>query len=92
MRRRPAAGVEALARVVLTGALGDLARGETELYVEVGNIRQLFELLGARYPAMRPHLEANLAVAIDGEIYQDAWLEPIAADSEVHLLPRIAGG
>jgi hypothetical protein len=33
-----------------------------------------------------------LAVAIDGQIYQDALLEPIGPDSEVHILPQIAGG
>jgi hypothetical protein len=31
-------------------------------------------------------------VAIDGQIFQDALLEPIRADSEVFLLPQIAGG
>jgi hypothetical protein len=31
-------------------------------------------------------------VAIDGQIYQDALFQPIAADSEVFLLPQIAGG
>ena len=34
----------------------------------------------------------SVAVAIDGQIYQDALLEPIGADSEVHILPQIAGG
>jgi molybdopterin converting factor small subunit len=31
-------------------------------------------------------------VAIDGQIYQDALFQPIARDSEVHILPQIAGG
>ena len=38
------------------------------------------------------HLEDGVAVAIDGQIYQDARLEPIGPDSEVFLLPQIAGG
>jgi hypothetical protein len=33
-----------------------------------------------------------VAVAIDGQIFQDALLEPIGASSEVFLLPAIAGG
>ena len=33
-----------------------------------------------------------MAVAIDGQIYQDALLEPIGPDSEVFVLPQIAGG
>jgi len=33
-----------------------------------------------------------VAVAIDGTIYQDALLEPIGPESEVFILPQIAGG
>jgi molybdopterin synthase sulfur carrier subunit len=58
----------------------------------VSSIRQLLRLLGERYPALAPHLEEGVAVAIDGEIYQDAWLEPIQPESEVHVIPKIAGG
>ncbi len=81
-----------MARVVLTGNLRQLTGGETELELEAANIRQLFRELGRRYPALGPHLEEGVAVAIDGQIYQDSWLEPIPPDSEVHLLPKIGGG
>jgi hypothetical protein len=33
-----------------------------------------------------------VAVAIDGQIYQETLLEPIGPDSEVFILPQIAGG
>jgi molybdopterin converting factor small subunit len=79
-------------RVVLSGNLRKYTGGETEVELEAGNVRQLFRVLGKRYPDLKPHLEAGLAVAIDGQIYQDAWLEPIPPDAEVHLLPQIAGG
>ncbi len=79
-------------RVVLSGNLRKYIGGETEVELEAGNVRQLFRALGARYPDLKPHLDAGLAVAIDGQIYQDAWLEPIAPGSEVCLLPKIAGG
>ena len=79
-------------RVFLSGNLRQLAGGAEEVEVEAADIRQLLRVLGDRFPAMRPQLEHGIAVAIDGEIYQDGWLEPIAPDSEVHLLPRIGGG
>ena len=41
---------------------------------------------------MQPHLEEGAAVAIDGQIYQDALFQPIGPNSEVFLLPQIAGG
>ena len=34
----------------------------------------------------------GIAVAIDGQIFQDSLFEPIGPDSEVFLLPQIAGG
>jgi molybdopterin synthase sulfur carrier subunit len=81
-----------MARVVLTGNLKQFTGGETELELEAETVRQLFRALGERYPDLKPHLEEGLAVAIDGQIYQDAWLEPIPPGSEVHILPQIAGG
>ncbi len=79
-------------RVVLTGNLKQLAGGTEELDLEASDIRQLLRVLGERFPKMRPQLEQGIAVAVDGQIYQDGWLEPIGPDSEVHLLPRIGGG
>ncbi len=81
-----------MARIVLTRGLTQFTGGASELELDAANIRQLLAQLGERYPALKPHLVEGLAVAIDGEIFQDAWLEPIPPDSEVHLIPRIAGG
>jgi molybdopterin converting factor small subunit len=81
-----------MAHVSLIGNLRQYTGGVTELDVEAANVRQLFTRLAERYPALAPHLEQGLAVAIDGQIYQDALLQPIAPDSDVHVLPQIAGG
>ena len=55
-------------------------------------MRQLLRVLSERYPELAPHLESGYAIAIDGEIFQDAWFAPIRPDSEVHLVPAIRGG
>ncbi|MCB1549958.1 MAG: MoaD/ThiS family protein [Hyphomicrobiaceae bacterium] len=81
-----------MAHVVLVGNLRQYTGGTSELDVDAHNVRALFRKLGERFPALAPHLEDGLAVAIDGQIYQDAWLEPVGAESEVHVLPQIAGG
>jgi len=81
-----------LARVILSGTLRQLAGGEAQIEVEASDVRQLLRALGERYPALAPHLESGYAVAIDGEIFQDAWFAPIRQDSEVHLVPAIRGG
>jgi hypothetical protein len=33
-----------------------------------------------------------MAVAIDGEIYQDAYLASLKPESELYLIPKIGGG
>ena len=80
-----------MARVVLTKGLTQFTSGAGELELEVSNVRELLRMLGERYPALAPHL-GSVAIAIDGQIYQDAWLEPIPPGSEVYLIPQIAGG
>jgi molybdopterin converting factor small subunit len=81
-----------MAHVTLTGNLRNFTGGVTELSVDASSVRQLLRHLGTRFPELAPHLEQGLAVAIDGQIYQDALLQEIAPASEVHLLPQIAGG
>jgi len=81
-----------MARVTLVGTLRQFTGGISEIEIEAETIRQLFARLSERFPDLAPHLEQGLAVAIDGEIYQDALLEPIGPDAEVHILPQIAGG
>jgi len=81
-----------MARVVLTSTLKQFTGGESEIDIDARNIRQLFAALGERYPGLKPHLDEGMAVAIDGQMYQDSWLQPIEPDSEVFLLPQIAGG
>ena len=81
-----------MAHVVLIGNLRQYTGDVTELDVDAASVRQLFRKLGEKFPELASHLEEGLAVAIDGQIYQDALLEPIGPDSEVHILPQIAGG
>ena len=81
-----------MARVVLVGNLAQLTGGVAEFELSVTTVRQLFQQLTALHPAMSRHLEDGVAVAIDGQIFQDALLEPIGPDSEVFVLPQIAGG
>ncbi|HEX9126238.1 MAG TPA: MoaD/ThiS family protein [Methylomirabilota bacterium] len=81
-----------MARVVLIGNLAQLTGGVAEFDLSVTSVKQLFARLTELHPALGRHLEDGVAVAIDGQIYQDSLLEPIGTDSEVFVLPQIAGG
>src|SRR5206468_13052661 len=79
-------------RVVLVGNLAQLTGGVAEFELSATSVKQLYQQLTELHPAIGPHLETGVAVAIDGQIFQDTLLEPIGPDSEVFLLPQIAGG
>ncbi|MDE0712436.1 MAG: MoaD/ThiS family protein [Rhodospirillales bacterium] len=81
-----------MARVVFTGNFRHLVGDDTEADIPASNVRDLLNRLGERYPALAPHLDEGIAVAIDGEIHQDALFSPVGPDSEVYLMPKIAGG
>lgn len=81
-----------MVKVRLGGSLKQYAGGETEFDIAATNIRQLLTGLGEACPKLAPILEAGVAVAINGEIYRNAWFQPVPPDSEVFILPRIAGG
>jgi len=81
-----------MAHVTLIGNLRQFTGGISALDVDAATVRQLFNRLGEKFPELAPHLETGSAVAIDGQIYQDALFQEIGPDSEVHILPQIAGG
>ncbi|MGZ0190201.1 MAG: MoaD/ThiS family protein [Alphaproteobacteria bacterium] len=68
--------------------IGDI----TELELDVSNVRGLIKELDRLYPGLGEQVDESMAVAIDGVISQDSYLEPIQPDSEVYLIPKIAGG
>lgn len=81
-----------MASVTLIGNLKLYTGGETEIEIDAANVRQLFQKLGERFPELKPHLNDSLAVAIDGEIFQETLIAKIKPDSSVQLLPAIPGG
>ena len=80
-----------MAQIVIPDHLLHHFGNQREFDLPVANYRELTEQLNERFPGTDEVLRKT-AVAIDGQIYQDAWLEPIGADSEVFLMQRIEGG
>ena len=81
-----------MAHVVLIGNLAQLTGGVAEFELSATSVKQLYQQLTELHPALGRHLDDGIAVAIDGQIYQDALFEAIGPESEVFLLPQIAGG
>jgi len=80
-----------MARVVFAEHLLPHTGGTREMDTTAANFRDLLKELETRWPGCRAVL-GRCAVAIDGLIYQDAFLEPIGPASEVFFMQRIEGG
>jgi sulfur-carrier protein len=65
---------------------------QRELDVEATSFRRLVLELDRRFPGLGRQIEESMAIAIDGEIFQDAYQAPLRPESEVWLIPKIAGG
>lgn len=80
-----------MAKVVLPDNFLPYTDGVRECEFTVESYRDLVAELRGRWPGLSEVLDKT-AVAIDGQIYQDALLEPISPESEVFFMARIEGG
>ena len=80
-----------MATVHLPSGLTGHTGGVDTVEIAAARIPDLLAALCDRFPLLADQLN-TMAVAIDGEIYSDPGYQPLRADSEVHLVPRVAGG
>ena len=80
-----------MAQVTFPDSLLGLTGGVREIDLAAGNYRDLVRALDGRFAGLSEALD-TMAVAIDGQIYQDAFLEPLQANAEVFFMQRIEGG
>jgi molybdopterin converting factor small subunit len=83
-----------LPKVILAsgGSCHQFTGGKTEFDVEATTFRQLVRELERKYPGLGNQVEESMAVAIDGEIFQDAYAAELKPGSEIVLIPKIGGG
>ena len=84
---------DAPARVVFTSGFSRrYTGGVTEFTVEARNLRGVIKEMDRRYPGLGTHLEEETTVAIDGEIHEVGYYQPIRPGSEVFFIPKLEGG
>lgn len=80
-------------KVILSGSAGrQYTGGQSEIEVEATNFRRLVLELDRRFPGLGTQIDESMAVAIDGEIFQDSYAVVLRPDSEIVLIPKIGGG
>lgn len=78
--------------------LQSLTNGTEQIEVDGHNVRAILQEAERRYPGILQRLcdgaqlRPGIAVIIDGQAASLGLLASVAADSEVHFLPAIAGG
>ena len=76
-------------KVKLTGEFATLTgKREVEIHGPT-NIMQLLKALDNSFPN---YGWDNCNVAINGTMYSNAWMQPIAEDDEIVIMPPIEGG
>ena len=82
-----------MAKIVLQSEVArDFADGQVEHEILADNVRQVIKQLDAMFPGIAERLNDRTAVAVDGEIFQDPFLQQVQPNSEVYFLPMIDGG
>ena len=80
-----------MAIVVFSSAQRAHVGGDARVEIEAERVVDLIEALHTRYPELEGKLD-GAAVAIDGDIHQDARYLRLRPDSEVHFMGAVAGG
>jgi molybdopterin converting factor small subunit len=80
-----------MATIHFPNDLSEHTGGLEAVVIAAPRVQELLEAVVSRFPGLAPVL-CEMAVAVDGEIYQEADYVPLRPESEVHLVPRTVGG
>ena len=81
------------ARIVLSSGFSrKYTGGVREFAVEAKTSRDVIKEMDRRYPGLGEHLEEETTVAIDGEIHEVAYFQPIRPGCEIFFIPKLEGG
>jgi molybdopterin converting factor small subunit len=80
-----------VARIYFSCGLSQYTGGVESLDIDAPRVRELLEQVQQQFPQLVEPLTI-MSVAVDGVIHQHPDYVALEAASEVHLVPRIAGG
>ena len=63
-----------------------------EFDVEAKTLRGVIKAMNELYPGLGERLEEETSVAIDGEILEVVYSQPVRPGCEIFFIPRIEGG
>ena len=82
-----------VAKVVLSSGFSRrYTGGKREFEIEAKSLRDIIKALDAAYPGLGEHLEEETTVAIDGQLHEVGYFQPISQGCEVFFIPKLEGG
>ena len=84
--------------VFIPDLLRPFSGGRARVTVTGRTLRQVFDQLDRECPGIKGQLvvedeiRPGLAIVVDNELAAEGLLQPVAEDTEVHILPAMAGG
>ena len=66
--------------------------GVREFEIEAKNLRGVIREMDKLYPGLGHHLEEETTVAIDGQIHETSYFQPIRPGCEIFFIPKLEGG
>ena len=57
--------------------------------MEAKNLRGVLKAMDALYPGLGEHLEEETTVAINGEMHETGYFQPVPPGAEVFFIPKI---
>jgi hypothetical protein len=83
----------ATARVVFTAGFSRrYTGGVREFAIEAKTLGGVIKALDQLFPGLGETLEAETAVAIDGEIHEVGYFQPVRPGAEVFFIPKLESG
>ena len=81
------------ARVVFTNGFSQrYTNGVREFEVEAKNLRGVIKEMDRLFPGLGTTLEEETTVAIDGELHEVGYFQPIRPGAEIFFIPKLEGG
>lgn len=66
--------------------------GQKEFSLSAKTLGGVIKALDQQFPGLGNHLVEETTVAIDGEIHETAYFQPVREGSEVFFIPKLEGG
>ena len=81
------------ARVVFTtGFSRRYTNGQREFEIVATTLRDVIKELDRQFPGLGEVLEEETGVAINGDLHEPGYFQPVPPGAEVFFIPRIEGG